>query len=66
MSGYKIGALAERTRTNTPAVRHYEPIGLLRRPDREDGNQRRYGDLSVSRPAEHHSCCGTAAGTARA
>ncbi|MFG1423119.1 MerR family transcriptional regulator [Roseixanthobacter liquoris] len=49
MPGYKIGALAERTGTNTPTIRYYEEIGLLRRPDRQEGNQRRYGDDDVSR-----------------
>lgn len=49
MPGYKIGALAERTGTNTPTIRYYEEIGLLRRPDRQDGNQRRYGDDDVGR-----------------
>ncbi len=49
MSGYKIGALAERTRTSAPTIRYYEQIGLLRRPDRQEGNQRRYGDDDVHR-----------------
>lgn len=49
MAGYKIGALAERTGTNTPTIRYYEEIGLLRRPDRQDGNQRRYGDDDMQR-----------------
>lgn len=49
MPGYKIGALAKRTGTNTPTIRYYEEIGLLRRPDRQDGNQRRYGDDDVGR-----------------
>ena len=49
MSGYKIGTLAERTHTNTPTIRYYEQIGLLRRPDRQDGNQRRYSDEDVGR-----------------
>ncbi len=49
MSGYKIGALAGRTHTNAPTIRYYEQIGLLRRPDRQDGNQRRYSDEDVGR-----------------
>ncbi|MBS3960853.1 MAG: helix-turn-helix domain-containing protein [Sandarakinorhabdus sp.] len=49
MSGYKIGALAERTHTNTPTIRYYEQIGLLRRPNRQEGNQRRYSDEDVGR-----------------
>jgi len=49
MPGLKIGELAERTGTNTPTVRYYEDIGLLPRPDRQAGNQRRYGDDAVKR-----------------
>jgi DNA-binding transcriptional MerR regulator len=49
MPGYKIGDLAERTRTNAPTIRYYEQIGLLPRPDRQEGNQRRYADDDVRR-----------------
>lgn len=49
MSGYKIGELAERTRTSAPTIRYYEQIGLLPRPDRQEGNQRRYADEDVRR-----------------
>ncbi len=49
MPGLKIGELAERTGTNTPTIRYYEEIGLLPRPDRQDGNQRRYGKDAVKR-----------------
>src|SRR5688500_9633934 len=49
MAGLKIGDLAERTGTNTPTIRYYEEIGLLPRPDRQEGNQRRYGDADVRR-----------------
>lgn len=45
----KIGALAERTGTNTPTIRYYEEIGLLPRPDRREGGQRSYGDEDVKR-----------------
>jgi len=45
----KIGALAERTGTNTPTIRYYEEIGLLPRPDRQEGGQRSYGDEDVKR-----------------
>jgi len=41
MPGYKIGELGERTSTNPPTIRYYEDIGLLPRPDRQEGNQRR-------------------------
>lgn len=49
MSGLKIGELAERVGINAPTIRYYEDIGLLPRPDRQDGNQRRYGDDAVKR-----------------
>lgn len=49
MSGLKIGDLAERTGTNAPTVRYYEEIGLLPQPDRQEGNQRRYGENDVRR-----------------
>lgn len=45
----KISALAERTGTNAPTIRYYESIGLLPRPDRQDGGQRTYGDEDVKR-----------------
>ncbi|ODT81449.1 MAG: MerR family transcriptional regulator [Pelagibacterium sp. SCN 64-44] len=49
MPGLKIGELAERTGTNTPTIRYYEGIGLLPPPERQEGNQRRYGDDAVKR-----------------
>ena len=45
----KIGALAERTRTNAPTVRYYEEIGLLPPAPRRQGGQRRYGEEDVRR-----------------
>ncbi|WP_325344439.1 MerR family transcriptional regulator [Xylophilus sp.] len=49
MPELNFGELAERTGTNTPTIRYYEGIGLLPRPDRQEGNQRRYGDDAVKR-----------------
>lgn len=49
MTGHRIGALAASTGTNTATIRYYEGIGLLPRADRQDGNQRRYGDDDVRR-----------------
>lgn len=49
MSGLKIGDLAERTGTNSPTIRYYEEVGLLPRPDRQEGNQRRYSEDDVRR-----------------
>ena len=45
----KIGDRAERAGTNTPGIRYYEEIGLLPRPDRQEGNQRGYSDEDVRR-----------------
>ncbi len=47
MSGLKIGDLAERTGTNSPTIRYYEESGLLPQPDRQEGNQRHYGESDV-------------------
>ena len=49
MPSLKIGALAERTGTNTPTIRYYEEIGLLPTADRQSGGQRVYGDGDVRR-----------------
>ena len=49
MPRYKIGELADRTSTTTPTIRYYEEIGLLPAAERQDGNQRRYGDEDVRR-----------------
>ena len=49
MTGHRIGTLAERTGTNAATIRYYEEINLLPRPDRQEGNQRRYGDDDVRR-----------------
>lgn len=49
MAGHRIGALAERTGTNAATIRYYEQINLLPRADRQEGNQRRYGDDDVRR-----------------
>lgn len=49
MTGLKIGELAGQTGTTAPTIRYYEEIGLLRRPQRQDGNQRRYGEDDVRR-----------------
>jgi DNA-binding transcriptional MerR regulator len=45
----RISALAKQTGTNAPTIRYYESIGLLPRPDRQDGGQRIYGDDDVKR-----------------
>jgi DNA-binding transcriptional MerR regulator len=49
MPSLRIGALAERAGTNTPTIRYYEEIGLLRPADRQAGGQRAYGEEDVKR-----------------
>lgn len=44
-----IGELARRTGCKVPTVRYYESIGLLPRPARSVGNQRRYGPRDLAR-----------------
>ncbi len=44
-----IGKLAERAGCNTPSVRYYEDIGLLRKADRREGGHRTYGTEDVKR-----------------
>ena len=46
-----IGGLAERTGTNVQTIRYYEQIGLMPRPSRTEGNQRRYAADHVRRLA---------------
>lgn len=46
-----IGGLAERTGTNVQTIRYYEQIGLMPRPSRTEGNQRRYSGKHVRRLA---------------
>lgn len=46
-----IGGLAERTGTNVQTIRYYEQIGLMPRPSRTEGNQRRYSGEHVRRLA---------------
>ncbi len=49
--GLSIGILAERTDTNVQTIRYYEQIGLMPRPSRTEGNQRRYDADHVRRLA---------------
>ncbi|MEP7085889.1 MAG: helix-turn-helix domain-containing protein [Gemmatimonadota bacterium] len=48
-SGLKIGALARLAGTTAPTIRYYEQIGLLPRPVRPAGHQRRYDTADVQR-----------------
>ena len=45
----KISELAERSGTTPPTIRYYEGIGLLPRPARQGGGQRRYSEDAVQR-----------------
>jgi len=42
MQELSIGNLAEKTGTNVQTIRYYEQVGLMPRPARSEGNQRRY------------------------
>ncbi len=44
-----IGQLSQQTATPSPTIRYYETLGLLPRPQRGSGGQRRYGDPDVAR-----------------
>ncbi len=46
-----IGGLAEQTGTNVQTIRYYEQIGLMPRPSRTKGNQRRYSAEHMRRLA---------------
>lgn len=47
--GYSIGELARAGACALQTIRHYEQIGLMPRPTRNDGNQRRYGQADLRR-----------------
>lgn len=40
---YSIGELSKRSNVKVPTIRYYEEIGLIKAPERTEGNQRRYG-----------------------
>lgn len=45
----KIGKLAQRTGCRVVTIRYYEREGLLKRPERSEGNYRIYGEEDVER-----------------
>jgi DNA-binding transcriptional MerR regulator len=49
LQDYSIGELASRTGVKVPTIRYYEQIGLLDRPARTQGNQRRYDETALQR-----------------
>jgi DNA-binding transcriptional MerR regulator len=46
---FSIGQLATRTGVKVPTIRFYEDKGLLDKPDRTSGNQRRYDSAALNR-----------------
>lgn len=44
-----IGMLARQTGVKIPTIRYYETVGLLPKPARTDGQQRRYGAGDVAK-----------------
>ena len=46
---YSIGELSRRTGVKVPTIRFYEDKGLLPKPHRTAGNQRRYDNVSLRR-----------------
>jgi DNA-binding transcriptional MerR regulator len=48
---FSIGELSRRTGIKVPTIRYYEQIGLIARPGRTAGNQRRYGGADLDRLA---------------
>lgn len=49
MTDMTIGRIAKATGCKVPTIRYYEKIGLLPKPVRTEGNQRRYGAQHVTR-----------------
>lgn len=46
-----IGVLAQRTGTKVQTIRYYEQIGLIEKPGRTSGGQRRYTEADLDRLA---------------
>lgn len=46
---FSIGELAARSGCKVPTIRYYEEIGLLERPERTEGGQRRYTEAAARR-----------------
>lgn len=46
-----IGSLARKTGAKVQTIRYYEQIGLMPKPGRTEGGQRRYGDAELDRLA---------------
>jgi DNA-binding transcriptional MerR regulator len=46
---FSIGELSRRTKVKIPTIRYYEDMGLLKAPERTEGNQRRYDAAGLER-----------------
>ena len=46
---YSIGQMSQRTGVKVPTIRYYESVGLLAKPERTAGNQRRYRAADLER-----------------
>lgn len=46
---YSIGQLSRETGVKVPTIRYYEQIGILEKPGRTGGNQRRYRQSDLDR-----------------
>lgn len=46
---FSIGELSKRTKVKVPTIRYYEEMGLLAKPERTEGNQRRYDTAGLER-----------------
>ncbi len=46
---FSIGELSRRTKVKIPTIRYYEDMGLLKSPERTEGNQRRYDAAGLER-----------------
>lgn len=49
MMNCSIGKLSQKTGCKIPTIRYYEEEGLLQRPDRTEGKQRRYSEQHLKR-----------------
>lgn len=46
---FSIGELSKRTKVKVSTIRYYEEVGLLKVPERTEGNQRRYDSTGLER-----------------
>lgn len=46
---FSIGEMSKLTGIKIPTIRYYEQIGLIKAPERSEGNQRRYTKIELER-----------------